>query len=298
MLLKDILDISADEERALAAPENRFYSSAYDFASSYGVSFAKFVLQDISRTGKTNIAVCLNGAEHLGTMVEFYLDMLRIENVDVHYVYLTEKIAAPWKLILDNSIDGNILQVGYGTLPRRETYATSFVSPQAPNNTIFDISEYLRQIGIFECDKLSVLDTGYLGSIPEVISRIAGRLSFRGLIEGVLLKYAGDEKVKNHTLPIRGYNIGLHIREQQEIYRWAYLIDSGIFPEDELFEGNDSSMEKGFRKSRESPSKLILQEDKSYVPDTPLFQEGHLIRQYKSTLLGIRDGLASNLLKM
>src|SRR4030042_2413746 len=96
MLLKNTAEICEDEKDTLRKDYRSFHASACEFAREYGRSFADLVLSRRAGLGTTNIAICCNGAEHLGTLLEYCSEGLA--DINFRYLFLTKKVVESFGL--------------------------------------------------------------------------------------------------------------------------------------------------------------------------------------------------------
>lgn len=291
MLLKDTIEI--DKRDCGELFERPVYSEAYEFTQQFGIDFANFVLEKISKSGATNIAIMCNGAEHLGTLLETYVDKYSIPDINFKYLYLTKKIAGPWQVIMVNETE-RWIQVGYGKKPEAYLHEPVVFSP---NNTREEITDYLYSENVFSADELMVVDTGFLGSMVEVIAEI-GRAPISkqdirrrpyNKIRGCLL-YHSLVISRGHTIPVHGFNLTLPESQHQELETWTYLIDGSLQKENNVPLLTDRTV---FPKSRDSPTRLIKDENGKYTPNTPLIS-GMQVMDYWATIQGIQDAIRDN----
>ncbi|MFC1751451.1 hypothetical protein ACFL2V_22015, partial [Pseudomonadota bacterium] len=208
MLLRDTLDLPwdyIDTNRGLLGVDT-FYTTAYQFTQQFGQFFFIFLDDKVQQDLEANLLFILNGAEHLGSIIEDFKVPPSFSRLHVKYASLTEAITGPWKVVTGWKKKDPIIWVGYGDKPDSSEYESFFRQEEA-NNTPDEIRQHLLQQEVFDCDHLIVVDSGHLGSIVEVVASVGREVGFDGKLEGALLWYNGPKVVVNHTVPIYGFNL-------------------------------------------------------------------------------------------
>ncbi len=261
------------------------YVLARDFTHKFGVRFARFVEDAVLEEGRTDIVIALGGAEHLGTLLEGYFARRPQLNVRLHFLYLTEKILGIHK-VRGNSGERPTYRVELGRNGwRRLAHAGPRPQDQA--------RAYLEQHRVFDGDKLIVVDTGFLGSVPEAVGQIAQSAGYRGEVEGVLL-YQSTIPLVSRTIPVFGFNHVVNEEEVSSLESFTYLMDEGADLSDPvtkmLYFDGDLLRGLPFAKSRKSPSRLV-QIDGIWMPEGSLDEGPSLTQSYLDTVQGIDDVL-------
>jgi hypothetical protein len=280
--------LAHDSDR-LRATHPTFHESARLFAAELGDQFMQ-LLRSRVRPGKTaHVVVAMGGAEHLGNLIELALGPDEQDRIALHFVYLSQTITDPWRVVVENTINGNVYQDGIG--PKPAEYLFDARSQRGAGNTQDELMDYLDSQGIWNRDSVLVVDTGTLGSAVEVVANLGRAAGFPGAIEGVLLQHVG-KRVK-HTTPVFGLNeyLSYDAGKTVNLDSWANLLDLGVSRDEEVVgEKETNPAVHAFRKSRVSPSHLVSTVT-GWVPDTPLHDEPELVEQYAATILGLLDGL-------
>lgn len=305
-------------------PESSYYRQAKRFAESHGFEFARFVENQVPSTGKTVITIIMGGSEHLGTLLREYKKLGYLKNVDIKEVWLNRSITGAWKVERKTQIgsrQGESRKI-YGSIFREYTQIPIYkyeylvgaldlaipklqskdyvIEKNQSKNTVEELIDYTQSTGIWNYENVLIIDTGFLGAMPNVVAQLAEKVGFKGLLKGVMYTF-NQENVINLKLPVVGYANG---NERSEKSLWAYSLDIGQdieqviqknLPVAGTLESSNiyfaQNIINSFQRSREKVTQLIQnkagvwQTDKQISTD-PLIQEN-----WQHTVQGIQDGL-------
>ncbi|MCB0420618.1 MAG: hypothetical protein KDD61_06465 [Bdellovibrionales bacterium] len=279
-----ILRLSETERQNIRKDKSAsHYQSSLAFAREWGPKLADLVFSHAEGNKRVKVVIAMGGAEFLGHYLRAAADRLPVE-VEFVELYLTTKMLRHWEANERNG-SGRI-RTGIGKVPH-DFKKNGWTSLGGNKNA--EIADYINQSGIFKnSDKVIVVDTGYFGTIPEVIHYAARKASYNGEVSGVMVYHNGPKLVSN-SLPIQSLNNGIAFNREENIPRyyrldwWAEFIDEG-----RGFDGMD--LIKGFQRSRPSPSKLV-NNNGNWEPNTKPFQDRASLYQFQQMLLGIEDAL-------
>lgn len=278
-----------------------YYQDAYEFGITHGKAFSEFVLSHRSKTGKTVIAVIMGGAEHLGTTLRAYLEINKIKNVEIVEVWLNRSITGYWVMRYKYSNYYDTHESFYiGSLgkpfPRNSygNYNYSIREEHEQQNSIPELIEYTSNLGIWNADKVLVLDTGFKGGMADAMHQLSQKVSYSGEIEGLL--FAGpDPTIREVDIKIHGYTSAVVGNDAL----WAYALDTGqsikeMVYKSQFFGGmmvDPPKQNQSFQRSRPKVTKLERAADGSLQPNTSPYESDKLVQQHKSTKQGIEDGI-------
>lgn len=278
------LNLNAIEKQIVRQDKTAsYYHSAFEFSKIWGPKLAELVLKHADGNKRVKVAIAMGGAEFLG---HYLRAVAKRAGVEIEFVelYLTTRMLRYWEAKEKNG-SGRI-RTGIGWVPRgfRRDGEIRFGS-----NRKRHVLNYINQSGLFQgSDKVVVVDTGYNGTIPEVINYAAKKSAYRGEVSAVMIYHNGPNIVSN-SLPIESLNKGVELHRDQRgpkfkrLDWWAEFIDEGLG-----FDGNVNM--RGFQRSRPSPTKLV-QNGERWAPNTGRYRDEESLYQFQQMLLGIEDAL-------
>ncbi|MBT4761301.1 MAG: hypothetical protein HOO06_06355 [Bdellovibrionaceae bacterium] len=274
--------------------KNGYYQNSKLFSNQWGEKFVELVFSAINPREKVNIVIAMGGAEYLGYYLRAVAEREGLTNIKFIEQYLTTKVVRPWEAMSydpKTAIFSQPMQTGIGKIPKELTLTDYSMSKKQNRKNEAIITEYIRQHKVFEgVDKVLVVDTGYNGTMVEVINTVAKSIGFNGEVIGALIEHNGPKVVKNN-MPILSLNHGKPSQEEgyPKAYStswWAYFMDIGYAPGD--FSG--WSYSHSFQRSRPSPTKLVKEPSGKWVPNTTLYgKNSRNAFNFQSMILGIDD---------
>jgi len=267
--------------------ENGYYQNALKFAEQWGDHFAELVFSNVKPNENTKIAIAMGGAEYLGHYLKAVAKKKGIKNIEFIELYLTTSVVGPWTAKGTENGQNKIRLKGIGEVPKGfEVYS----KPSETRNNDSDLIEYIVDSKLFEnTDNVIIVDTGYDGTMAEVINYAAKNYQFNGEVMGALLEHNGPNSVKNN-LPIVSLNKEITHDNNTTEYTtnwWAHIIDEGRA----LGDRYGINYGFGFQRSRPSPSNLIKNADGQWVPNTKTYTDSTNVFKFQSMLLGIEDAV-------
>jgi hypothetical protein len=274
--------VNRDEAQRIRQERSSFYSYAKDFAANYGLKVVRLLESRLEPGKKNTIVVAMGGAEHLGTLVQIYFAHFSPRpDVEIQYVPLPSGVFKTWQALkvdekgqIQNDEQGRwTVRVGIGDVP------TGYKVQGSNESDINSATAYVTGQNVLHGGKIIVLDTGFAGSIPEIIHQVARNIGYRDPVEGVLL-------AKNKTevaVPLSAVS-----HDDEEGALWAKRLD-----------GNNSqgALYAHYFDVFQRSQTMSISKGGSGAPQvviTPITDPKELWA-YKATLQGLQDGLAQGL---
>ncbi len=266
--------------------KNADYQHAFWFANEFGERLANAVFASYRKNETMNVVIAMGGAEPMGILLRQIARKRGLTNVHFIEAYLTTKILRPWQgSVRSGRFSFHKRRTGIGEAPQEVCLVGE---RQSGSNCDQEVLEYMNQLGIYKgAQQIVVVDTGFSGTVAEAVNYGAEKLNSSATISAVLLAYNG-EKIMSNTLSIRGLNDeSLRHCDMHSACWWAYMLDEGHAQ----YDPRGGTFGFAFRRSSNSPSALIRDQNGDWQPDIVALDTPEEILKHQAVALGFWDAI-------